>query len=204
MRIIPTTILMGAAAIGLCTAYAQPAQAQAQSATPFPYTFAYVNYAMTDVSSNGFEIGGSIEVTDEIHAFLAYQDWEFSNNFDRRTWQLGAGYRWALSPNADVIAHAAWGDTRIRRPGPPPNIDNSGLIIGGTIRGRAAENLELVGSILLDNSVRSGVDAVLEFGGQYYFNSAFSLGGRIRLDEDDSTLFLGGRYHFGGGLRRSR
>lgn len=198
MRMLPGTLMIGALALGLSTANAQ------QQTTPFPYTFAYANYAMTDVSSSGFEIGAQVEVVDRIHAFASWQDWELSNNFDRRTWQLGAGYRWALSPNADVIAHVAYGDTRISRPGPPPDLKDSGLIAGGTIRGRAAENLELTGSILLDNSVRSGVDAVLEFGGQYYFNANISLGGRVRLDEDDSTVFLGARYHFGSGWRAGR
>lgn len=192
MRMTTRAAVLGALMIGASGA---GAQVQQQGYGPFPYNHAYVNYAMTELSSGGYEIGGSVDVANRIHAFASYQDWELSRNVDRRTIQLGAGYRWALSPNVDAIGHLAWADNRIRRPG--PNLDDEGLIAGGTLRGWASRNLELSGSVLLDSSIGSGVDPVLEFGGQYYFNGSFSLGGRIRMDEDDSTVFLGGRYHFG-------
>jgi hypothetical protein len=178
------------------------ANAQEQSFGPFPYNYAYVNYASTDLSSNGYEVGGSFDVADRVNVFAAYQDWDLSNNFNRTTLQVGAGYRWNVSPNADVSARVAYADTRIRRPGPPRDIEGTGLIASGEIRGWAARQLELSGVVALDSSGRSGVDPVLEFGGQYYFNGSFSLGGRLRLDEDDSTVFLGGRFHFGNLTRR--
>lgn len=188
--------------LGLWMAGAVTAHSQEPTAQPFSYDYAHASYAASDLSSGGYELGAAIEVARNIHAFTAYQDWKIRNNWDRSTFQVGAGHRWGISPTADVVAHLAYADTRIRRPG--PNLSNDGFIVGGTVRSWAGRNLELSGSVLLDGSVRSGTDAVLEFGGQYYINGAFSLGGRLRLDEDDSTLFIGGRYHFAGLNRGSR
>jgi hypothetical protein len=198
MTKLTATLAAGALLVGAA------AQAQQQDYGPFPYNYAYANYAMTDASSGGFELGGSVEVMDRVHAFASWKDWELGNNFDRRTWQIGAGYRWGLAPNADVIAHVAYANSRLSRPGPPPTISNSGAILGGTIRGWITRNTELSGSLLLDRSLRNGTDAVLEFGGQYFINDTFSIGGRLRLDDDDSTVFLGGRYYFGDLIRGNR
>ncbi len=196
--------LTAALAAGALLAGSSATHAQQPDYGPLSYNHAYANFALSDVSSSGFELGASVDIIDRLHAFASWQEWDFGNNFTRRTMQLGAGYRWGLAPSTDVIAHVAYADSRLRRPGPPSTISNDGLIFGGTLRAWVTRNAELSGSVMLDSSLRSGTDAVLEFGGQYYLSDAFSVGGRLRLDEDDSIVFLGGRYHFGSLTRRNR
>jgi len=171
--------------------------AQEQSFRPLSYDFLFASAAMTDIDSGGIEIGGSVSVTETIHVFGGYQDWEIGDNADRSILQLGAGYRWGISPNVDMLVRLALADSDFDRRGRGPQ-DDDGLIISGLVRGWVASQIELSGELLLDDSLGSDMDVVLEFGGQYHLKDNFSLGGRIRADEDDMALFLGVRFYFRG------
>jgi len=63
-----------------------------------------------------------------------------------------------------------------------------------------AERLR-AGAVMLDNSTGSSTDTILELGGEFFRVRNRSLGGRIRADENDTTLFLGARFYFGASRR---
>jgi len=186
------------AAFGAALAAAS-ATAQEQAAGPLPYDYVFANYALTELDSGGIEIGGSIEVANRVNVFGAYQDWELDGDFDREAFHIGAGYRWTMSPRTDFIAKLAYADTELERSG-QPDLDEQGLVLSGEIRGWVGERLELSGELLLDDSL-DDIETVLEFGAQYHSKSTFSLGGRFRVDEDDTTLLLGARFYFGPSAR---
>jgi hypothetical protein len=172
------------------------ADAQVQPDRRLTYDYLLANYALTDLDSGGLEIGGSFNVPTRMHVFFLYQEWDLGP-VDRSTLQIGAGYRWRLSPRVDLAAQLAVAETEIERPGPAPDVDEEGIILSGLLRGWATDRLELSGALLFDDSVGGRVDTVVEFGGQYYLQRNFSVGGRIRVDDDETTLFLGGRFNFG-------
>jgi len=180
------------------------AGAQQQDFGPLPYDYVFGSYALTELDSGGVELGGSIEVANRIHVFGAYQDWELGNDFDYSVFRIGGGYRWALSPRTDAVAKLAFASTEIDGPGASPDIDNDGLVLSGEIRGWIAENVELSGELFLDDSLGSDIETILEFGGQYHLNDNFSVGGRLRVDDNDTTLLLGGRFYFGGSIGSGR
>ena len=176
------------------------AAAQERDFGPLTYDYVTGNLGLTALDNGGVELGGSVAIADRVHLFGGYQDWELGSGADRSILQLGAGYRWDLAPNLDLAARAALASSDLDRR-QQADLDDEGLIISGLLRGWIADRVELSGELLLDDSLGSDIETVLEFGGQYYVNDEFSVGGRIRVDEDETSLFLGGRFYFRGWRR---
>lgn len=175
--------------------------ALAQGFGPLPYDYVYAGLAATELDSIGLEIGVSFEVADQVIVFGGLENLELGNNVDRDTLRVGGGYRWPVRPNMDFIAKLAYADNEIDLPG-RAQFDDDGLILSGELRGWISQRLELSGELLLDDSIGSDIDTALEFGAQQHRRGNLSLGGRIRIDEDDTTLLLGARFYFGASNRR--
>ena len=163
------------------------------------YDYVSANLALPELDEIGFELEGSTEVTDNLVVFGTYRDFSPSNRIDRKTLQIGVGHYWDIRPNIDVMASLSYGDNEISRRG--RNFNDDGLILGGHIRGWLTQKIELNGAVLLDNSFGSSTETVLELGGQYFHEINWSYGGRVRVDETDSVLFLGARFYFGASRR---
>lgn len=176
-------------------------QAQQADFGPLPYDYFTGNLVLTDLDETGVEIGASFEVANRTHVFADYRDYELGNGVDRSTLQLGGGYRWDLRPNVDIVAKLALADNEIDLPG-PNDFEDEGLVISGLLRAWVNRNLELSGELFLDDSLGSSTETILEFGGQFYLRGNLSVGGRLRVDEDDTSLFLGARFYFGDSARQ--
>jgi hypothetical protein len=174
------------------------AGAQQQTDRPLDYDYVFGSLAITELDSGGLEIGGSFALAQNFHLFGGYQDWELNDNVDRSILQVGGGYHWDLSQNLDLTVGLALAKSELDTPG-PGEFDDEGLILSAGLRGWITDQVELSGEILLDDSLGSDVESVLEVGGQYHLSDQMSLGGRVRVDEEETTLFLGGRFHFGRG-----
>jgi len=131
--------------------------------------------------------------------FGVYQDFAPDSRIDRETLQIGVGHLWRLRQNLEVLASVSYADNDIEAP--RRNIDEEGLILAGRIRGWLTARFELNGAVMLDNSIGSSTETILEFGGQFFEGRNHSYGGRIRVDENDTTLFLGARFYFGASRR---
>ncbi len=170
------------------------AQAQ-QPDTPSSYDFAFGSAALTELDSGGLEFGGRFSIAPQVYLFGSYQDWELGEVVERSILRFGGGYYWDISENLDLDVGAAVADSDLDRPG-PNDIDDDGLILHAGLRGWATPVVELSSFIFLDDSLGSDVETVIEVGGQWFTRSNFSLGGRVRIDEDDTTLFFGVRFYF--------
>lgn len=179
-------------------AFASLGTAGAQQPTdrPLLYDYVFAGLAITELDSGGLEFGGSFTVAPNVHIFGSYQDWELNENADRSLLQIGGAYHWDISPNLDIVGKVAFGDSELDRRN-RRDVDDSGLILGVGLRGWLRDEIELSGEILLDDSLGSDIDTVVEIGGQYFTSPDFSLSGRIRVDEEETTLFLGVRFNFG-------
>jgi hypothetical protein len=171
------------------------AQQAPQTDLPLSYDYIFASLAITELDTGGLEAGGSFTIAPNVHIFGGYQDWELSENVNRSILQIGTAYHWDIATNLDLLAGIALAKSELDFRG-PAKIDDEGLILKAGIRGWITNELELSGEILLDDSLRSDMDSVIEVGGQYHASSQFSIGGRVRIDEDETTLFLGGRFYF--------
>jgi hypothetical protein len=178
------------AALGAASVTAQ----EANRALPYDYVFA--NYAMAELDAGGLELGGSIEVANRIHVFGTYQDWEGDDDFERTAFYLGGGYHWTLSPRTDFVAKLAYAQTELELSSQASDLDEEGLIVSGEIRSWVGERLELSGELFIDDSL-DDLETVVELGAQFHRKNTLSFGGRLRVEEDDTTLLLGARFYFG-------
>jgi hypothetical protein len=186
------------AAIGGALAAASAAAQEANR--PLPYDYVFANYAMTELDSGGVELGGSIEVASRIHVFGGFQDWEVDDEFDRTAFNVGGGYHWTLSPRTDFVAKLAYAQTDLDFSNQASDLNEEGLIASGEIRAWVGQSLELSGELFLDDSL-DDLETVVELGAQLHRKSTLSLGGRLRIDEDDTALLLGARFYFGPSAR---
>jgi hypothetical protein len=178
-----------------------PAAALAQNDFgPIRYDYVATTLAVPELDEIGVEIEGSTAVTRNLVVFGRYRDFKPDNRIDLESMEIGVGRFWQIQPSLDFIASLSYATSDIDLRG-RPTADDEGLILGGHVRGWMTGRVELAGSVLLDNSKGSGTDTVLEFGVQYFRRSNWSFGGRIRDDDDSTTLFLGTRFYFGASRR---
>ena len=175
------------------------AEAQDQADTPSSYDFAFGSLAWAELDAGGVEIGGSFTLAPQVYLFGSFQDWEVNEAVDRTILRIGGGYYWNISENLDLDVGAALADSEIDRPG-PNDIDDDGIILHAGLRGWITPNVELSSFLFLDDSLGSDSDTVLELGGQYFTRNDFSIGDRVRVDEDDTVLFFGVSFYFERGL----
>jgi hypothetical protein len=155
--------------------------------------------AVPELDELGIEVEGSTAVTERLVVFGSYRDFKPDGRYGRETLQIGVGYLWDLRPNLDFLLSASYGDNDIERPG--PDRGEEGLILAGHFRGWLTARFELNGAVMLDNSIGSNTDTILELGGQYHDRANLSYGGRVRVDENDTAIFLGVRFYFGASRR---
>ena len=179
-----------------CQLTANIASAQQTNDRSHSYDYAFGSLALSELDSGGFEGGAWVTLAPNFHVFASYQDWEIDNNTDRSILQIGAGYHWDIAPNLDLVVSLAFADSELDTPD-PGEIDDDGPIFGAGLRGWLSNEVEYSAEILLDDSLGSDVDSVLQLGGEYHLNPQFSLGGRVRIDEEDTAFFFGGRFYFG-------
>ncbi|HEY5665518.1 MAG TPA: hypothetical protein VIV64_02275 [Gammaproteobacteria bacterium] len=178
-----------------------PAAAFAQTDFgPLRYDYVAANLAVPELDEIGIEVDGSTAVTENLVVFGRYRDFEPDAGVEQQSMQIGVGYFWKIQPSLDLMASLSYADNDIDRRGLPLEKEE-GLILGGHVRGWMTGRVELAGSVLLDNSKGSDTDTVVEFGLQYFRQANWSVGGRIRDDDDATTLFLGVRFYFGASRR---
>lgn len=173
-------------------------QAQEQTDTPSSYDFVFGSLALSELDAGGVEVGGSFSLAPQVYLFGSFQDWEVNEVVDRTILRVGGGYYWNISENLDLDVGAAFADSEIDRPG-PNDVDDDGLILHAGLRGWITPNVELSSFLFLDDSLGSDTDTVIELGGQYFTRNDLSIGGRVRVDEDDTVLFFGVRFYFNRG-----
>ncbi len=176
-----------------------PLPALGQGFGPVRWDYVAANLALPEIDEIGLEIEGSTAVTRNLVVFGGYREFDPRRRTERTTLSIGVGRRFAIRPNVDVMASAAYADNDLDTRG--RDTEEEGVILGGHVRGWLTPRFELNGAVLLDNSTGSSTDMVLEAGGQYFRGRNWSYGGRLRVDEDEDALFLGIRFYFGASRR---
>jgi hypothetical protein len=184
-------------AICLIGLVALPLGAQADG---FDYTFVEggivnteVDAGAFDVDGDGFGIGGSFAVADNIHILASYTDEDYDLGIDGNTLSIGAGFNTALSTDLDLIAHISYVNAELEAG--PFSVDEDGYSLGAGIRARTGDKVELEAG--LDYVDLDESDTVLRVGGRYYFNDAFAVGASIADTDGGLSWTIGVRAEFG-------
>ena len=176
--------------------FAVPAMAQGVSYNYIEgsYNEVELDASIFDVDGDGFGIGGSFEVADQIHLLASYNNADFGSGVDLDETRIGGGFHSALSPNMDFVARLSW--VRFDASGPGGSVDDDGF--GATIglRGMAGSNVELAGFI--DYIDIGDADDTSIIGQAWYnFTEQFAVGLNLGLGDDITRYGIGARLYFG-------
>jgi hypothetical protein len=172
-------------------------------AADLSYSYVDLAYINTDVdhfdeSVDGFALRGSLELTDQVFLFAGYTDQStsiFGDNLDLQTFRLGAGYAWPIAPSLDVYGKVGYARAEAKYPG--PDFSDDGYSLGVGLRGRAAAQLELEGSIDYTDLSDAGDDTALNLAARWFFTPQFAAGVEGEFSNDADTYGIGLRWNFG-------
>src|SRR5690606_37542429 len=123
------------------------------TAQDLDYTFveaAYVNAEMDagpfDIDGDGLELRGSVLITDTVFLIGEYASYDYDRGVDVTDYSLGAGMRWGLKPELDLVGDIGWLWREIDRP-PAPDIDDDGFQLGVGLRARVHDAIEVQAGI---------------------------------------------------------
>ncbi|HEX6995853.1 MAG TPA: outer membrane beta-barrel protein [Gammaproteobacteria bacterium] len=165
------------------------------------YTFVEAAYANSeldagpiDVDGDGLELRGSVLITDTVFLLGEYLSYDYDQDVDLTGYSLGAGMRWNLKPELDLVGDIGWAwrewDRRLA-----PDIDDDGFQLGIGLRSRVHDDIEVQAGIRhfdLDDS-----DTYLTLGGRYYLTDNVAAGLGLRINDDDTGWSIGLRAEFG-------
>jgi hypothetical protein len=174
-----------------------PALSQAE----FNYTSAEANYLLDveidgDSDGDGFGIGGSYEIADNFFIAGSYEDVDLDNDNSLDWLEVGGGYFHELNEDLDFVATLSYVDIEIStRFG---SFDDDALALGGGIRAKLADALEVDAMLEYYSFDELDSDTSLELRGRYYFNPGFAVQMKMNLGSDIETIAVGVRSEFGG------
>jgi len=147
-----------------------------------------------DVDGDGFEIAGSYELNEQFFVFGKWQDQDLDFGVDGRTIELGGAYVHSFSDKLDFIGQLSYLDSEVKA----GNItaDDDGLGLGGGIRARINDDVQLDAGLKYVDFDSSGNDTGFTFGGRYYLNENLAIGASADFNDNADTLRIGVRYEF--------
>ena len=149
-----------------------------------------------DADGDGFGIRGSMEFTDALHGFVSYSDQSYDFDVGAEFIEIGVGYAWSASPKLDIVGRLAYLDTSVDIPG-FGEVSDDGFALGGYLRGKPTESLELTGGVDLVDYSDGGSDEQFGLGVRYFFTKQFAAGLDMSFNDFGTTYTLGGRMTFG-------
>ena len=170
------------------------------------FGYSYVDFAIIpeaefdagddDIDGDGFQLRGSLAVTETFFAVVEIADLEFDPNVDFTRWVIGAGGHWPINQNLDFVARG--GIMRYDVDVGRFDDDDLGFFLGGRVRAQVIQNVELEGGVDLTTAEVAGFeDEIILVGeGRYHFNDQFSVGGLLNIGDDSSQIGIYGRFNF--------
>ena len=168
----------------------------AAHATDLSYDYAELRWVDTEIESvdgDGFQLGGSYEVSDQWLIVGEVSAVDFDFNVDITTFSVGAGYVVRYDEKFDLVGYARL--IRANADFTGGDEDENGYSIAVGTRANPVENLELRG--FLNHVDVFDRDTFIELGADYFFDPRFSAGATLQFAGDADTLTLGVRWFFG-------
>ena len=148
------------------------------------------------VDGDGFGIRGSFEVGDSWFIGASYGTLGFDFGVDLDQLSVGAGFHMDVSDRADFFASLSYLQAEVSASG-FGSIDENGYGVTIGLRGLAADNFELRGTVAYSDLGDGADGTAFGAGALYSFTDNFALGFDLELDDDVTVYGLGARFYFG-------
>jgi len=149
----------------------------------------------SNLDGDGFTIGGSLELGQNLFGFASVNSVDYDNtNLTSSLFNAGLGFNWALGPDVDLVSGVSWERVQVKASGVSVSDDGIGLNVG--LRGRF-DQLELTGNVKYSDFGHHSNGFTLGASGRYYFTPAFAAGPDISHNDDGTNWGISFRYDFG-------
>ena len=151
-----------------------------------------IDAEIENVDGDGFHVGGSYLVRNDIYLLGSFETVDFDNNVDADIIELGAGYIYPLNTQWDSNYELSYVDTDLSGPG--GSRDDTGFSLSAGVRGMVTPEFEARAKLVyidVDDS-----DTFITLAGDYFIKPNLSAGVEVDLAGDYETLSLGVRYYF--------
>lgn len=148
------------------------------------------------VDGDGFGVGGSFEVGENVFIFAGLATADFDFGVDFNTVDAGIGYRVDVSPNADFFATLGYARAEVDVSG-FGSADDSGIGASIGMRGMVSDKVELFGSLSYVDFGDGGDGTSVGGGFWYNINNQFAVGVNGDFEDDVSAYGIAGRFYFG-------
>lgn len=147
-----------------------------------------------DVDGDGFGIGGSFELNENVFVLASYASADFDFGIDLNQLAIGAGYAVEISETADFFATLSFIRAEVEASG-FGSLDDDGFGATIGVRGMVSERVELFGTL---SYVDLGDDDSTAIGGGALYNvtDIFALGANVEFDEDVTSYGVIARIYF--------
>lgn len=158
------------------------------------YTYLEGGYGWIDIDGlnedgDGFNLGGSLGVTDMVFLFVDYADSEFDNNVDFSLTEVGIGGNFELSPTTDLVGKVAWVSADLDTNG-FGSLDEDGYGLSLGVRAMMTPQFELNGGVSYID-IDDADDTALEIGAVYSFTDVFAVTANASFGDDFTTYGIG-------------
>ena len=160
------------------------------------FTDAEIDAGDEDINGDGLQVRGTLPVYENFFVLAELQDLDLDFNVDLQRILIGAGGHWPINDKFDFVARA--GIAQYEVDVGQFDDDDTGLFIGGRVRGFVAPRFELEGGIEHVRAEVGGLenDTYLVGEGRYHFTPQLSAGVILNVGGDVTVFGAQGRFSF--------
>lgn len=186
------TTVLGLALAAAIVPFAAAAQ---QAPGALNYNYVEAGYIHTngdgDAKADGFAVNGSVALTPNVHLFGGWNKQDIDKTpIDVDHLRFGVGYNHGISPNADLVARAAFERYDISHGG--GKVDGYSVEVG--TRGMLAANFEGYAFAGYEDGDDFDGDFYGRLGANYRFAPNWSVTGDVKFADGDTQWFVGPRF----------
>jgi len=167
----------------------------------FSYTSAEFSYVDVEVDAgpfsvdgDGFSLGGTVKVADSFYIGGSFDDYDLDYGIDGELLEIGGGYFQPLDDDIDFVATFSYLDAEVSAGN--ASADDDGFQIGGGVRARLADSVEVDAMLEYANMDEGGSDTGIDLRGRYYISDEFAVQAKFTFGTDFETISIGVRGEF--------
>ncbi len=157
----------------------------------FDFGWGSIDFDDTSADGDGFSLGGSVVVADNLHIFASYLGADLDFGVDATSYNVGLGYNTPVSDKVDFVAGVSYEYVEI---GP---FDENGYGLSVGLRFAASTDLEFRASLGYVDLGDAGDDTAVGAGFLYDLSDNFAFGLNGSWSDDASVYGINGRWYFG-------
>jgi hypothetical protein len=171
----------------------------AATADDMSYSFVDAAYVSTDIdgvgpSADGFAVRGSVGFAQNWFAVAEYGS-QSVQGIDIEVIGVGFGGHYGLTEQLDLVGSLGYIEVNLDAPG-GLNADDDGYTFDLGLRGRVTEGVELEGGARYTDLSEGGDDTSLFVGGRFHFNKTWAVGAEYQSGDDSSSILAYVRANF--------